>query len=511
MSDPSTKQKVVVELERDVVNRFVQGSQKAAEELEATLRAALSAQEEKRCGGSGGEAFKKALVTTLAETLKLPADYLDPIVADALVAADCSPEVQEGPGLKARLEERLAAIYEVGSIPDTDDVGAPQDIDGPALWRAVDALQREVAAIDALPPQQQSPALTQEDKERLEEIADRILGDDSAFAPGQDQEDAAFLRNLSKRLLSGTCPRCNGTRRITVEDPDGDHDVPCPDCRLLSGEDGLRLTHEEMQHLLDRCTESTNAPKVNGYSCEVCRVIGAKIEAALSGSPLLSEGVGEDGGGRRLLLAARKLVGEMVPAGTTKRLPDNVTTRELLGDLEHAVAAAPGAPRCEGCGKEVGEDRGPYEPDGIYLCQGCEEPEPDPTQQPGQERDEAALDRSLDAFCDDYNRKQEEKRRAPSEDQEGEDDWPDWVCSHLLVELKRRGISLDRGVVDAIYAVLVALPAPGGEPKAVMTPKAKARVYCTQFAQCKWKGYRVSDRLGVQPDPCPRCGNQVTR
>lgn len=32
--------------------------------------------------------------------------------------------------------------------------------------------------------------------------------------------------------------------------------------------------------------------------------------------------------------------------------------------------------RCEGCRKPVGEDRGPYPPDGIYLCEDCEEPEP---------------------------------------------------------------------------------------------------------------------------------------
>ncbi|HEV7482589.1 MAG TPA: hypothetical protein VGO13_05775, partial [Solirubrobacterales bacterium] len=51
--------------------------------------------------------------------------------------------------IQQKLTPLIAAIYEVGNIPDTDDVGAPQDIDGPALWRAVDALQREVASLSA--------------------------------------------------------------------------------------------------------------------------------------------------------------------------------------------------------------------------------------------------------------------------------------------------------------------------------------------------------------------------
>lgn len=42
-------------------------------------------------------------------------------------------------------------------------------------------------------------------------------------------------------------------------------------------------------------------------------------------------------------------------------------------------------------------------------------------------------------------------------------------------------------------------------------PKEKVTVYCSQWASCGWKGQRVSDRLGPQPDPCPRCGNQVVR
>jgi hypothetical protein len=47
-------------------------------------------------------------------------------------------------------------------------------------------------------------------------------------------------------------------------------------------EEGPGLTRDEMQHLLARCTESTNTPKVNGYSCEVCRAIGEKLERALA-------------------------------------------------------------------------------------------------------------------------------------------------------------------------------------------------------------------------------------
>lgn len=49
--------------------------------------------------------------------------------------------------VREKLQPHLDAIYEIGSIPDTDEVGAPQDIDGPALWRAVDALQRDLTAL----------------------------------------------------------------------------------------------------------------------------------------------------------------------------------------------------------------------------------------------------------------------------------------------------------------------------------------------------------------------------
>jgi hypothetical protein len=50
----------------------------------------------------------------------------------------------ESPNLQATTAQPQEV--QVGSIPHTDDVGAPQDIDGPALWRAVDALQRQIAA-----------------------------------------------------------------------------------------------------------------------------------------------------------------------------------------------------------------------------------------------------------------------------------------------------------------------------------------------------------------------------
>lgn len=43
----------------------------------------------------------------------------------------------------------------------------------------------------------------------------------------------------------------------------------------------VELTREEAQHLSERCTESTNAPKVNGYSCETCRAIDSKLRCAL--------------------------------------------------------------------------------------------------------------------------------------------------------------------------------------------------------------------------------------
>lgn len=43
------------------------------------------------------------------------------------------------------------------------------------------------------------------------------------------------------------------------------------------------------------------------------------------------------------------------------------------------------------------------------------------------------------------------------------------------------------------------------------TEPKKVTVYCSQWASCGWKGKRISDRLGVQPDPCPKCGKEVTR
>jgi hypothetical protein len=36
-------------------------------------------------------------------------------------------------------------------------------------------------------------------------------------------------------------------------------------------------------------------------------------------------------------------------------------------------------------------------------------------------------------------------------------------------------------------------------------------VYCSQWASCGWVGVRLSDCLGVQPKPCPKCGKEVTR
>jgi hypothetical protein len=36
------------------------------------------------------------------------------------------------------------------------------------------------------------------------------------------------------------------------------------------------------------------------------------------------------------------------------------------------------------------------------------------------------------------------------------------------------------------------------------------RVYCTQFAQCRWKGYRMGvTREDATARPCPICGKQV--
>lgn len=45
----------------------------------------------------------------------------------------------------------------------------------------------------------------------------------------------------------------------------------------------LKLDREQAEHLFRRCTESTNAPKINGYSCEDCRAIGTALRAALDG------------------------------------------------------------------------------------------------------------------------------------------------------------------------------------------------------------------------------------
>lgn len=44
-----------------------------------------------------------------------------------------------------------------------------------------------------------------------------------------------------------------------------------------------------------------------------------------------------------------------------------------------------------------------------------------------------------------------------------------------------------------------------------LVSKRRHRVYCAAPIQCGWKGYRISDRLGVQPASCPRCEGQVVR
>ena len=35
------------------------------------------------------------------------------------------------------------------------------------------------------------------------------------------------------------------------------------------------------------------------------------------------------------------------------------------------------------------------------------------------------------------------------------------------------------------------------------------RVDCSQFATCQWHGKRLVTQLGVQPEPCPKCGKEV--
>lgn len=39
----------------------------------------------------------------------------------------------------------------------------------------------------------------------------------------------------------------------------------------------------------------------------------------------------------------------------------------------------------------------------------------------------------------------------------------------------------------------------------------RVTVYCSQFASCGWKGKRESDKVGVQPGRCPKCGKEVVR
>lgn len=41
------------------------------------------------------------------------------------------------------------------------------------------------------------------------------------------------------------------------------------------------------------------------------------------------------------------------------------------------------------------------------------------------------------------------------------------------------------------------------------TNNVKRRVYCSQFAQCGWAGYRIVKVVGTQPAPCPKCGREV--
>jgi hypothetical protein len=43
----------------------------------------------------------------------------------------------------------------------------------------------------------------------------------------------------------------------------------------------VTLDRDLVEHLFERCTESTNTPKVNGYSCEDCRAIGTLLGPAL--------------------------------------------------------------------------------------------------------------------------------------------------------------------------------------------------------------------------------------
>lgn len=39
----------------------------------------------------------------------------------------------------------------------------------------------------------------------------------------------------------------------------------------------------------------------------------------------------------------------------------------------------------------------------------------------------------------------------------------------------------------------------------------KWRVYCSQFASCRWKGYRfASTREEAIAKPCPHCGKHVS-
>ena len=40
-------------------------------------------------------------------------------------------------------------------------------------------------------------------------------------------------------------------------------------------------------------------------------------------------------------------------------------------------------------------------------------------------------------------------------------------------------------------------------------PPRRMRVSCSQFASCRWSGYRIVSVLGKQLAPCPQCGKDV--
>jgi hypothetical protein len=107
----------------------------------------------------------------------------------------------------------------------------------------------------------------------------------------------------------------------------------------------VRLGEEKARHLFERCTESTNAPKINGYSCEDCREIGETLRAAIDSPPV--EGAvqhqiyAETVGGGELIArcvdldqARQRLLGHQAESGLVNPRIQSRTTTQLSDGSE---------------------------------------------------------------------------------------------------------------------------------------------------------------------------------